>query len=69
TTNGYIRGVKQRAWVSFPGRLWQRNYYEHVIHNEKELHNLRQYILNNPLQWALDQENPAFLWGRPHGMI
>jgi putative transposase len=41
--------------------LWQRNYYEHVIRGEKELHNLRQYIANNPLQWALDRDNPAFL--------
>jgi len=29
--------------------VWQRNYYEHVIRNELDLHNIRQYILNNPL--------------------
>lgn len=34
--------------------FWQRNYWEHVIRNEKELMTLRQYILNNPAQWELD---------------
>ena len=38
-------------------RLWQRNYYEHVIRNEKELNNLREYIMNNPLKWSMDKEN------------
>src|SRR5262249_53552295 len=39
--------------------VWQRNYYERVIRNEEELHRIRQYIVNNPLRWALDRENPA----------
>ena len=34
---------------------WQRNYYEHIIHNEKELYAIREYIINNPLQWHLDK--------------
>jgi putative transposase len=41
--------------------VWQRNYYEHVIRNEEELLSLRRYIVDNPLQWALDRENPALL--------
>ncbi len=36
---------------------WQRNYYEHVIRNEKELNNIRQYIINNPEKWTEDIEN------------
>lgn len=59
TTNDYIRGVKQRGWVSFPGKLWQRNYHEHIIRNEDELSRIREYIVNNPLQWAVDRENPS----------
>ena len=39
--------------------VWQRNYYEHVIRSERELDGTREYILNNPLQWELDTENPA----------
>jgi putative transposase len=35
--------------------LWQRNYYEHVIRNEADLTEKREYIINNPLQWALDE--------------
>ncbi|MFO0793399.1 MAG: transposase [Candidatus Brocadiaceae bacterium] len=38
--------------------VWQRNYYEHVIRDENELNKIRQYIINNPLQWEFDKENP-----------
>ena len=38
--------------------VWQRNYYEHVIRNETDLANIRQYIVNNPLKWDLDENNP-----------
>jgi len=55
TTNEYIRGVKQRNWKPFPSRLWQRNYYEHVIRDENELQEIREYIINNPAQWAEDE--------------
>jgi len=58
TTNEYIRGVKTSAWPPFPGKLWQRNYYEHIIRDEESLNRIREYIRNNPLQWALDRENP-----------
>jgi len=43
-----------------PGnKIWQRDYYEHIIRNESELNAIRKYILGNPLRWQLDQENPA----------
>ncbi len=38
--------------------VWQRNYYEHVVRNEKELQSIREYIVNNPLHWDLDENNP-----------
>ena len=38
--------------------VWQRNYYERVIRNEHELARAREYIVNNPLKWELDRENP-----------
>jgi REP-associated tyrosine transposase len=59
TTNEYIRGVKAGSWPSFNGRLWQRNYYEHIIRDEDSLNRIRQYIVNNPTRWAFDRENPA----------
>ncbi len=39
-------------------QLWQRNYYDHIIRNEKSLHQIREYIIHNPLKWAFDTENP-----------
>ncbi|HUV92496.1 MAG TPA: hypothetical protein VMV80_05380 [Anaerolineales bacterium] len=39
--------------------VWQRNYYERIIRNEKELNAIRLYILDNPLKWEWDGENPA----------
>ncbi len=38
--------------------VWQRNYYEHIIRDEKSLNRIRQYIAANPLRWHLDRENP-----------
>ncbi len=38
--------------------VWQRNYYEHIIRNDESLNSIREYIINNPLQWELDRENP-----------
>jgi len=39
--------------------FWQRGYYGHIIRNEADLNRIREYIRNNPLEWALDPENPA----------
>jgi len=39
--------------------VWQRNYYEHVIRNEKELANIQQYIGENPRKWDMDENNPV----------
>lgn len=58
TTNEYIRGVKEQDWPAFPGRLWQRNYYEHIVRDDEELNAVRQYIWSNPEQWESDSENP-----------
>ena len=43
-----------------PGtKLWQRSFHDHVIRDEEDLNRVREYIQNNPLKWALDEENPA----------
>ncbi len=42
-----------------PGcQVWQRNYYEHIIRNEDEMHRIREYIIYNPAKWAEDENNP-----------
>ena len=38
---------------------WQRSFYDHVIRGESSLGRVREYIANNPKQWALDVENAA----------
>ncbi len=38
--------------------VWQRNYYEHIIRDDKELQAIREYIRYNPLKWNEDEENP-----------
>ena len=39
---------------------WQRNYYEHVIRDDADLNEIREYISGNPVKWQLDKENPEF---------
>ncbi|KDD82343.1 hypothetical protein Q7395_11600 [Glaesserella parasuis] len=35
--------------------VWQRNYYEHIIRDEKSYLKIYEYIQNNPILWELDQ--------------
>ncbi len=51
TTKRYVDGVKQNDWLPFPGKLWQRNYYERVIRDEEALDRIRKYIIANPGKW------------------
>ena len=55
TTNEYIRGVKKLGWEPFDGKLWQRNYYEHIIRNENSYMLISEYINNNPGNWIDDK--------------
>ena len=43
-----VRRFKAKMSQAFHERLWQPNYYEHVIRNEKALNRIREYIVNNP---------------------
>ena len=43
-----------------PGaRVWQRNYYEHIVRGEEELMRVRRYIRDDPAKWRDDPDNPA----------
>lgn len=57
-TTGYIDGVNAKGWPEFRGRLWQRNYFEHVIRDDDALNRIRRYIDDNPARWEFDDENP-----------
>jgi REP element-mobilizing transposase RayT len=61
TTHKYINGVKNNNWPRFNKRLWQRNFYEHIIRNENDLNRIRKYIKNNPKTWDRDKNNPKNL--------
>ena len=39
--------------------FWQRNYYEHIIRDEKSLEKIREYIVDNPRKWFDDIEYPG----------
>jgi putative transposase len=43
--------------------LWQRNYFERVIRNDRELDATRRYIETNPVRWHDDPNHPRF---HPH---
>jgi len=64
TIGSIVRGLKSavtkhiNATCQTPGApVWQRNYYEHVIRNETDLHRIRAYIQNNPSNWQNDELN------------
>jgi len=57
---GFKSAVSKRIIEKMPemcGKIWQRNYWEHVIRNDDELFRIRRYIQINPLCWELDQLN------------
>ena len=59
TTNAYIRGVKDHGWQRFDGKLWQPDYWDHIIRNDADLERIREYIFNNPFQWDDDPDNES----------
>jgi putative transposase len=58
TTKIYADNVINSNWTEFQKRLWQRNYYEHIIRSKSELYQIRCYMRDNPAAWPLDEENP-----------
>jgi putative transposase len=59
TTHEFIQGIKERAWPVFTKRLWQRNYYEHILRDQVDYERIAGYIWDNPANWDKDEENPT----------
>jgi REP element-mobilizing transposase RayT len=64
TIGSVVRGFKIGVTKWFRDKspdamVWQRNYYEHICHDEYELIRIRQYIRDNPRNWGSDEENMA----------
>ncbi len=55
TTVKYINGVKNLDWQPFNGKMWHRNYHDHIIRNHTSYQNISNYIINNPLKWYEDK--------------
>ena len=60
TIGAIIRGykssvTKQFGLMGFDEKLWQRNYYEHIIRDEQSYQIISEYIINNPKKWADDK--------------
>ena len=54
TTNLYIEGVRKHQWSAFYKRLWQRNFYEHIIRDQRAYDSIVRYIRSNPEKWRDD---------------
>ncbi len=48
--------------TAFDDFSWQNRFYDPIIRDEKSLDGIREYIINNPLKWELDRNNPANLY-------
>ena len=59
---GFKIGVKKFCTNNNVIFAWQSRFYDRIIRNEKELNNIRQYIIDNPLKWELDRNNPVNLF-------
>jgi putative transposase len=51
------RKINQK--LKTPGnKIWQRDYYERIIRDDRQLNAIRKYILANPMKWAEDGDYP-----------
>lgn len=55
TANEYIQHVKTKEFPRFEKSIWQRNYYEHIIRNDREWNLIVKYIEKNPEMWKGDE--------------
>ena len=67
TTNAFYREYAKShrfGKIGRIGKLWQRDYYEHIIRGKGDLERIRKYIRDNPAKWERDRNNP-----NPHPVI
>jgi putative transposase len=55
-TNGCLKIYKSKNELM--GKLWQRNFWEHIIRDEVAYLRISDYIINNPAKWIDDKLNP-----------
>ena len=52
-----VTRMARKQWKNYSFG-WQKSFYDHVIRDDEDLHRVRTYIQNNPLNWELDEDNP-----------
>jgi len=64
SVSSFVMGFKQAVTQNYRAKIddpnygvWQPRFFEHIIRSEKSLYNIRNYILNNPLNWNVDEYN------------
>ena len=57
TTNSYLRSIKGKECTHGYNKLWQRNYYDHIIRNQHSYDYIANYIFTNPQRWGYDKLN------------
>jgi len=55
-----LSAIRINRMMMRTGSFWQRNYYEHVIRGEDDLDRIQQYIMDNPVCWSEDENNPDY---------
>ncbi len=65
STARYAAEVNAGNWVSFDGRLWQRNFYDHIVRDRDDLDRCERYIRANPANWATDVDRDPDRSGGP----
>ena len=56
-TSAATRVNKSRGVIGVS--VWQKSFYDRIIRNNGEMERIQQYILNNPIKWAQDRDNPT----------
>ncbi|MBF0203642.1 MAG: transposase [Desulfamplus sp.] len=52
-----LQWIKLNSPTFYMGKLWQSNYWEHIVRNENELNHIRDYIRQNPQRWEMNTLN------------
>jgi putative transposase len=56
TTARYSTGIHTLGWPPYDRRLWQNEFYDHIIRDANDLDRSRRYIAANPANWHRDRD-------------
>ncbi len=50
---GYLKSTVTKT-AGYNGKIWQRNFHDHIIRGEKDYENIYMYVENNVRRWRKD---------------